>query len=181
VHQERITVTVMPYKDLTSAKRRKRDVPTVVEDVLPDRCRMRQRPNEREAPIKSPLEWLKSGLSSRAHEKPGWLRDKLLQLNLLEANNEALWKRVLSDYKCQLAAIEGMQLTMGTDFVDPRETRGVQGGGGKFVPLKKTSQLNVPKNTWTIPYLLHAYDVKRSSFMDKRILHYDMAEESSYL
>jgi hypothetical protein len=71
VHQSRITVTVMPYKDLTSAKRRKRDVPTIVEDILPDRGRTRHRPNETEAPIKSPLEWLKSGLSSRAHEKPG--------------------------------------------------------------------------------------------------------------
>ncbi len=160
VHQGRITITVMSYKDLTSARRKKRDVPTLVANVE----------KAREAPIKSPLEWLKSGLTSRAHEKPGWLKDKLLNLNLLEASDEALWKRVLSDYKCQLAAIEGMQLTMGTNFVDPRETRGVQGGGGKVVSLKKTSQLNVPKNMWTIPYLLHAYDVKRSSFMDKRTL-----------
>jgi hypothetical protein len=61
----------------------------------------------------------------------------LLQHNLLEGNNEALWKRVLSDYKCQLAAIEGMQLTMGTNFVDPRETWGVQGGVESLYHLKK--------------------------------------------
>jgi hypothetical protein len=169
VHQSRITVTVMPYKDLTSGKRTKRLVPAKTDDVLPDGVR-RHRPTEPEGPNKSPLEWLKSGLSTRAHEKPGWLRDKLLSLNLLEASKEALWKRVMSDYKCQLAGIEGMLFSMGSAYKDPRETRGVQGGGGKFVSLKKTSQLNVPKNIWTIPYLLHAYDVKRSSFMDKRAL-----------
>jgi hypothetical protein len=117
--------------------------------------------------MKTPLEWLKSGLASRTHEKRGWLRDKLLQHNFIEGNVESLWKRIISDYKCQLAAIEGMQFTMGSDFKDPRETRGVQGSGGKFVSLKKDSQLNVPKNMWTIPYLLPAYDVKRSTFKDK--------------
>ncbi len=39
----------------------------------------------------------------------------------------------MSDYKCQLAGIEGMQFSMGKDFKDPRETRGVQGAGGMFV------------------------------------------------
>jgi hypothetical protein len=78
------------------------------------------------------------------HEKPGWLKDKLLSLNLLEATNEGLWKRVMSDYKCQLAGMEGMQFSMGESYKDPRETRGVQGGGGKFVSQRKESQLHVP-------------------------------------
>jgi hypothetical protein len=34
--------------------------------------------------------------------------------------------------------------------------------------VKKNSQLDVPKNMWTIPYLLFAYDVKRSNFQNKR-------------
>jgi hypothetical protein len=36
------------------------------------------------------------------------------------------------------------------------------------VSKKKESQLDIPKNFWTIPYLLHAYDVKRSNFHNKR-------------
>jgi hypothetical protein len=78
-------------------------------------------------------------------------------------SKEALWKRIISDYKCQLAAIEGMQYTMGKEFKDPRETRGVQGGGGKFVSLKKDSQLDVPKNMWTIPYLLRSICIRRET------------------
>jgi hypothetical protein len=38
----------------------------------------------------------------------------------------------------------------------------------KFVTVKKDSQLGIPKNMWIIPYLLHAYDVKRSNFQNKR-------------
>jgi hypothetical protein len=96
------------------------------------------------------------------------LKEKLLEYGLLEPNKEALWKRVISDYKCQLSAIEGMRLALGPKFVDPREYKGVAGIKGKFVSEKKDSQLGVPKNMWTIPYLLYAYDVKRSNFQNKR-------------
>ena len=57
---------------------------------------------------------------------------------------------------------------LGSNFTDPREHKGDQGEGGKFVSLKKASQADVPKNMWTIPFLLHAYDVKRSNFQNKR-------------
>jgi hypothetical protein len=86
----------------------------------------------------------------------------------MEANREALWKRILSDYKCQLAAIEGMRLALGDKFIDPRDYKGVIGEGGKFVSTKKESQQDIPKNMWTIPFLLHAYDVKRSNFQNKK-------------
>ncbi len=86
----------------------------------------------------------------------------------MEANDEGLWKRVISDYKCQLSAIEGMRLVLGTKFTDPREYKGKAGNDGKFVSEKKESQRDIPKNIWTIPYLLHAYDVKRSNFQNKR-------------
>ncbi len=73
----------------------------------------------------------------------------------------------LSDYKCQLSAIEGMRLALGDTFVDPREHKGKTGEFGK-VSQKSASQTEVPKNMWTIPYLLHAYDVKRSNLQNKR-------------
>jgi hypothetical protein len=66
-------------------------------------------------------------LKSRTHEKPGWLKEKLLHYGLLEANNEALWQRVMSDYKCQLSAIESMRLALRAGFTDPREHKGNQG------------------------------------------------------
>jgi hypothetical protein len=61
-----------------------------------------------------------------------------------------------------------MRLALGAKFIDPREYKGVAGTKGKFVSEKKESQLGVPKNMWTIPFLLHAYDVKRSNFQNKR-------------
>jgi hypothetical protein len=162
IHEERITVTMMPFKDLTSFTRRRRnealDAGSVV--LLPDR--------EIVQPDRTSLEWLEWGLKTRTHEKKGWLKEKLLEYDLLEANEEALWKRVISDYKCQMAAIKGMRLVLGLAFKDPRDYKGVSGSEGKFVSVKKDSQRDIPKNMWTIPYLLHAYDVKRSNFQNKR-------------
>jgi hypothetical protein len=160
VDQARITVTIMPFKDSTSANRNQRDVQQHEPDVLPDRVY--------EPPERSNLEWLEYGLKSRTHEKKGRLKEKLLKYGLMEATDEALWKRVMSDYKCQLAGIEGMRLALGATFKDPRETKGHNGQFGKFVTQKKDSQLDIPKNMWTIPYLLHAYGVKRSNFQNKR-------------
>jgi hypothetical protein len=76
----------------------------------------------------------------------------------------AVWKRVIADYKTVNAIIEGMKLALGDSFADPREYKGIPGERGKFKSLKCKSQANIPKNEYTIPYLLHAYDVKRSSF-----------------
>jgi hypothetical protein len=161
IEANRITVTPMPYKDVACTTRSKNVVAAANEvELMPDRVYA--------VPDRSPFEWLKHGLSSRTHEKRGWLRDKLLHHNLLEPNEESLWKRILSDYKCQLSAIEGMRLALGDAFVDPREHKGENGESGKYVLAKSASQIDVPKNMWTIPYLLHAYDVKRSNFQNKR-------------
>ena len=158
----RITVTMMPFKETTSSSRNQRpssvDAKNAV--LMPDRVRA--------VPERSPLEWLEYGLKSRTHEKRGWLKEKLLEYKLMEASNEALWKRVISDYKCQLSGIEGMRLALGKNFVDPREYKGIAGEKGIFVSGKKDSQIGVPKNMWTIPFLLHAYDLKRSNFQNKR-------------
>jgi hypothetical protein len=78
VDQSRITVAIIPYKDMTSSKRVKRDMLPIEIDVVPDR--MYDEPTE-----KSSIEWLESGLKSRAHEKRGWLRDNLLKYNFMEA------------------------------------------------------------------------------------------------
>jgi hypothetical protein len=80
IHQSRITVTMMPYKDATTTKRGKRASTNPSDEEIQSRII--------EPPNKTPLEWLKSDLSSRTHEKSGWLKDKLLQHNLMEANPE---------------------------------------------------------------------------------------------
>jgi hypothetical protein len=44
-----------------------------------------------------------------------------------------------------------------------RVVRGKQ-SGGKFVGLKKASQIGVPKNMWTLGYLVYAYGVYKATF-----------------
>ena len=111
---------------------------------------------------KTPLEWLKYGLDTRRHEKKGWLKHALIQAGELKEDKRMLWDHVMTAYQCQLACIEGMRAVSGSEFVDPRQHRGQQGhaSGGKFVSRKTASQVGIPKNHLTIPYLLHAYEVK---------------------
>ena len=65
-----------------------------------------------------------------------------------------------------MAAVDGMREVLGDSFEDPRTHLHYPGtdSGGKFVSAKKESQRDVPKNVYTIGYLLHAYDVSRTSF-----------------
>ncbi len=76
----------------------------------------------------------------------------------------------MSDYRCQLAYLEGMKEVLADQFKDPRNVKGVQGknSGGKFVSLKTRSQLHVPKNVYSLGYLLYAYGVSKTSFFRKR-------------
>ena len=59
-----------------------------------------------------------------------------------------------------------MEEALGDKYVDPREHKGVRGkdSGGKFVSLKKASQMDVPKNMWSLGYLVYAYGVDRATF-----------------
>jgi hypothetical protein len=59
-----------------------------------------------------------------------------------------------------------MEKALGDKYVDPREHKGVQGkaSGGKFVSLKKASQMDVPKNMWSLGYLVYAYGVDKATF-----------------
>jgi hypothetical protein len=131
IEESRITVTIMPYKDITMASRDLRQAAANLDNVvlMPDR--------ERIIPERTPLEWLEYGLKSCTHENQCWLRDKLLEYELMEASDEGLWKRVISDYKCQLSAIEGMRLALGAKFTDPRECKGIAGSQGKFISEKR--------------------------------------------
>ena len=117
-------------------------------------------------PLKTQIGWLEYGLETRGHERKGWLKDELLKYNLIADTKAALWARVLSDYACTEAAREGMAKALGSAYVDPRDHKGVKGkdSGGKFVSLKKASQQGVPKNVWTLGYLVYAYGVDKATF-----------------
>jgi hypothetical protein len=61
-------------------------------------------------PNKTSLEWLKYGLETRRHETQGWLLHVLEEHNILPKDNKvAKWTRIMTDYHCQLAYLEGLQ------------------------------------------------------------------------
>jgi len=156
INLARITVIPMPFVSREGPTLRSRNVESSLEQsssVAPDALQR-----------KTPLMWLKEGLKTRNHEKKGGLKDLLLEEGEITDDKYSLWRRVLSDYKCQLSGIEGMKCVMEDAFVDPRKHIGTPGVAGDFVSNKRASQIGVPKNPWTIPYLLHAYGVSRSSF-----------------
>ncbi len=99
IEMKRLTVVPMPFKavGVTLRKRKVVEAPAkVVKSALKH----------------TPLEWLKLGLSSRIkHEKKGWLlRQLLIDNNELHPTDEAmLWKRVISDFRCQESYREGMK------------------------------------------------------------------------
>ena len=59
-----------------------------------------------------------------------------------------------------------MKQALGDKYKDPREHKGVQGkaSSGRFVSLKKASQIGIPKNMWTLGYLAYAYNVDKATF-----------------
>jgi hypothetical protein len=111
--------------------------------------------------------WLKYGLKTRRHETRGWLKKLLITHKLLEAGTAAVRSRVMADYQCQLVAIEMMKFIQGDKYKDPRlvSEHGVFHGkhDGRF----HTKKAGVPTGVFTIPYLIHAYDVSESSFKRK--------------
>jgi hypothetical protein len=68
-----------------------------------------------------------------------------LKVGLLEANNEALRKRIISDYKRQFSAIEGMTLAMGDKFVDPRDYKAIMGLKENSCRSKKRDNATYPR------------------------------------
>ena len=96
---ERVTIIPMPYTASNGPTLRARKKTPAASSA------------ERTAAFKkkrSPLEWLKEGLKSRKHCKKGWLKEMLIAEGEILDSNLSIWTRVLSDYKCQQAAIEGM-------------------------------------------------------------------------
>jgi hypothetical protein len=71
-------------------------------------------------------------------------------------NKNALWQRVLSDYACQQAHLEGLQGALGAAYQDPRDYKDHRGkdSGGRYISVKKGKQIGVPKNVLAISYLM---------------------------
>ena len=88
---------------------------------------------------------------------------------MLPPGKDALWSRIMGDYQCQIVAIEAMQSAIGADFKDPRLVSEHGVGKDKLSGrYKNNNKAGVPKGIFTIPYLLHAYDVKRSTFLQEK-------------
>ena len=61
-----------------------------------------------------------------------------------------------------------MRVRMGNDFKDPRNAVKNDGDrGGVYVTQRTSEQTGIPQNVHTIPYLLFAYNVKRTTFQRK--------------
>ena len=157
----RVTVIPMPYKDKDDHGLR----PRKDANVLQTNTVLAKRPPR----DLSPLGWLQLGKASRMHQKKGWLRQLLINEGLLVEEDGPLWTRILSDYKFIKGAIEGMRIALGSSFVDPRDYKGIQGpsSGGMFISKKTNAQKDIPKNEFTQPYLLYAYDVSRTTFQNR--------------
>jgi hypothetical protein len=158
IDMKRLTIVPMPFKasGVNLRPRSAAATPTVVVKCIVQR---------------SPLEWLMLGLKTRKHEKKGWLRQLLIDNNELHPTDEELvWKRVISDFKCQEAYREGLKSVLGSDYKDPREYTCIIGknSGGKFVSIKTPTQQGVPKNVHSLGYLLHAYNVSKTTFFRRR-------------
>jgi len=104
----RVTIIPMPFKGVSPSLRSRREKTGTPEA-------------EGNKPTLTALGWLKFGLKTRRHKKKGWLKDTFINAGLLQEGKDALWARVISDYKCQLSAIEGWRKVMGDDFIDPRD------------------------------------------------------------
>jgi hypothetical protein len=63
-----------------------------------------------------------------------------------------------------------MKEVLGDAYVDPREHVHYpwKNSGGKFVSQKKPSQQTVPKNPYTLGYLVYAYGVSKTTFFRRR-------------
>ncbi len=78
----------------------------------------------------------------------------------------AIRHRVLNDYKHVIGIIEGMHIVLHADFKDSRDHTGVPHPeqGGMFQSQRSSAEREIPHNEYTIPFLLYAYDVKRTTF-----------------
>jgi hypothetical protein len=61
-----------------------------------------------------------------------------------------------------------MKVRTGNDFKDPRNAfKNDSDRGGIYVSQRTSEQTGIPQNVFTIPYLLFAYNVKRTTFQRK--------------
>jgi hypothetical protein len=131
----------------------------------------------------------------RAMLHPGWLHEMLVQANVIQPGEKARKERCFQDYYAQLLYIEGMKAVLGEDY-DPRHAAREFGKNGKYKPTNKYKNDANPEGTFTlplelcrmqcnkpfiallfaglttnfltIPYLLHAHGVARTTFQRMR-------------
>ena len=102
---------------------------------------------------------LKWGLQYKRNVNKGWLRDILVEEQILDGSKAATQARFWSDHKAQDLFMLGMQACMGVDF-DPRISKQKRGEDGQFGPNKN----GVPQNFLTVKYILHAYDISYTTY-----------------
>ena len=98
--------------------------------------------------------WLKYGLTSKRHATRGWLKKLLVQHNLLADGNDAIWIRVMSDYQCQLVAMEVMRSIQGSDYKDTRLVTEHGVFKGKEDGRYQKKKAGILTGVFTVPYLL---------------------------
>jgi hypothetical protein len=116
---KRLTVTTMPFTG-PKMTMRTRPKPKVKPAASGGTCSA----TTKDIHKMSPLGLLKWGLDNKRFHVRGWLKDVLIQCNLLAPGKDALWARVFQTWNCQKAALEGMEQVcadMGTTYKGPRQ------------------------------------------------------------
>ncbi len=82
-----------------------------------------------------------------------------------DGDKKHIQQLVMADYQSQLAAVEYGKEIMGEDH-DPRTYVGKKSKSsqGRFTSMKKASQSGIPKNVYTVQYLIYAYGVSETTF-----------------
>ncbi len=105
------------------------------------------------------MDLLKWGLQYKRNVKNGGLKDLLISEGIIEDTKAAVQKQFWKDFKAQVTFMQGMQACFGEEF-DPRLSKPMRDSNGKW----ETNKNDVPQNVITVRYLLHAYDVRYSTF-----------------
>ncbi len=106
----------------------------------------------------SAIDILKWGSQYKRNESKGWLKDALVKEKVMDGSKAATQGRFWSDLKAEDVFMQGMKACMG-DTYDPRISTMTRGPGGHF-----EKQNGVPQNYLTVRYLMHAYDISKTTY-----------------
>jgi hypothetical protein len=107
-----------------------------------------------------PIATLKAGLRTVRHHTKGWLKQDLIASGKLVDTKEAIQAKVWADYNAQLIHVRAQQDILGSDY-NPLRTIPGRDEDGKFTFCKN---VDVPKNYFSLEFLLYAYDASQSTF-----------------